>query len=82
MKTFIDAAQLDEVIDDFVREGWLVKQGSGDDAQLTLTDTGKSKREAIFKLQSEVRQQTRKGITDEEYMLVIDVLQRMARNLE
>ena len=55
MQTFIDARKLDEIIDRFVREGWLVKFGEGGALQLTLTDASKVKREGVFKLQSEVR---------------------------
>ncbi len=55
MQTFIDARKLDEIIDRFVREGWLVKFGEGGALQLTLTDADKAKREGVFKLQSEVR---------------------------
>ena len=82
MQAFIDARQLDEIIDRFVDEGWLVKRGEGDGAQLTLTDAGKAKRDTVFKLQSEVRRRAMQGITEQEYATVIDVLERMVRNLE
>ncbi len=82
MRTFIDARQLDEIIDGFVQEGWLVKFGKGDGAQLTLTDAGKDKRETVFELQSEVRRRAMRGITEQEYATVIDVLQRVVKNLE
>ena len=82
MQAFIDIRQLDESIEGFVEAGWLVKHGEGDGAQLTLTDAGKAKRESIFELQSEVRRRAVKGITEREYATVIDVLERMVRNLE
>jgi DNA-binding MarR family transcriptional regulator len=82
MQTFIDARQLDEIIDGFVKEGWLVKRGKGDAAQLMLTDAGKAKRETVFKLQSEVRRRAMRGVTEQEYAKVIDVLQRVVKNLE
>ena len=81
MQTFIDARQLDEIIEGFVEEGWLVKHGEGDGAQLTLTEAGKAQRETIFKLQSEVRKRAMQGITEREYATVIDVLERMVSNL-
>ncbi len=81
MQTFISTRQLDEIIDRFVEEGWLAKAGEGDGAQLALTDAGKAKRETIFKLQSEVRRRAMRGITEREYATVIDVLERMVRNL-
>ena len=82
MQTFISTRQLDEIIDGFVEEGWLVKHGEGDGAQLALTDAGKAKRETVFELQSEVRRRAMQGITEQEYATVIDVLKRMVRNLE
>ena len=82
MKTFIDARQLDEILDGFVQEGWLLKHGEGDGTILLLTDAGKAEREAIFKMQSEVRRRALQGITEQEYTTVINVLQRMVKNLE
>lgn len=82
MKTFIDAHQLDETANDFVKEGWLVEHGKGGDTELALTDAGKTEHDAIFKLQSEVRRRVMQGVTEQEYMTVIDVLQRMVKNLE
>jgi DNA-binding MarR family transcriptional regulator len=82
MQTFIDARQLDELIDAFVKEGWLIKRGRGAGAQLTLTDAGKDKRETVFELQSEVRIRAVRGITEQEYATVISVLQRVVKNLE
>jgi len=82
MKTFIDADQLEEILHGFVQEGWLVKHGDGDATDLVLTDAGKTEREVLFKLQSEVRKRAMRGISDQEYTTVIDVLQRMVNNLE
>ena len=82
MQTFMDAPQLDEIIEGFLEEGWLVMSGEGDGARLTLTDAGKAKRESIFRLQRDVRRRAMQGITEREYATVIDVLERMVRNLE
>ncbi len=82
MMTFIDADQLDEILNGFVQEGWLVKRGDGEVTELVLTNAGKTEREAIFKLQSEVRRRAMRGISDQEYTTVLDVLQCMVNNLE
>jgi len=82
MQTFIDARQLDEIIKVFEEQGWLIKHGEEEGAQLTLTEAGKAQRESIFKAQSEVRRRTMQGITEREYATVIDVLERMVSNLE
>ncbi|GHO99208.1 hypothetical protein KSF_092560 [Reticulibacter mediterranei] len=77
LQTFLDAHQLDEMLDDFVREGWLVVEGNA----LSLTEAGKSKRADLFKRQGEVRRRAMQGISDEEYATIIAVLQRMVNNL-
>jgi DNA-binding MarR family transcriptional regulator len=82
MQTFIDARQLDEIIEEFVEEGWMVTFGERDGEQLTLTDAGKVRRETVFELQSEVRRRAMKGITEQEYATVVDVLERMVGNLQ
>ncbi|MFL5659135.1 MAG: MarR family winged helix-turn-helix transcriptional regulator [Ktedonobacteraceae bacterium] len=82
MQTFIEAHQFDDILDGFVKQGWLVERSDGDTTALMLTDAGKTKRDTIFKLQREVRRRAMRGITDQEYTVVLDVLQRMVNNLE
>ena len=82
MKTFIQACQFDKILEGFVKEGWLVERSEGDTTAVILTDAGKTERETIFKLRSEVRRRAMQGITDQEYTLVLEVLQRMVSNLE
>lgn len=79
---FADSGELNEIVNGFVQEGWVVEHDSGDAGELTLTGAGKSKREIIFQLQTNVRKQAMQGITEQEYITVIDVLQRIAQNLE
>jgi DNA-binding MarR family transcriptional regulator len=59
-----------------------VKRGDGELTELVLTNAGKTEREAIFQLQSEVRRRAIQGFSDQEYTTVLDVLQRMVNNLE
>ena len=82
MQTFIDAPQLEEIVEEFAQEGWLVKRGEGDAAELVLTNAGKAQRDFVFKLQSDVRRRAMPGISEQEYATVINVLQRMVKNLE
>jgi len=77
LQTFIDAHQLDEMLDGFVREGWLIVAGN----VLSLTEAGKSKRADLFKRQGEVRKRAMQGISDEEYVAITAVLQRIVNNL-
>lgn len=82
MQTFLNSHQLDEIVSEFIKKGWLVQQGEGDDIQLATTENGKVEREITFTLQSEVRKRLMQGVTEQEYTIVIDVLQRMVKNLE
>ena len=82
MQTFIDAPQLEEIVEEFAQEGWLVKRGEGDAAELVLTNAGKAQRDSVFKLQGDVRRRAMQGISEQEYATVINVLQRMVKNLE
>ena len=82
MKTLIQARQFDEILYGFVKQGWLIERSDADMTVLMLTDAGKTKRDTIFNLQREVRSRAMQGITDQEYTLVLDVLQRMVNNLE
>lgn len=77
----IFTAWLDEILDGFIKEGWLVKRGDGDAAVLMLTETGKSEYEAITALQCEVRRHVLRDVSDQEYATVIEVLQRIVSNL-
>jgi hypothetical protein len=49
MKTFIDARQIDEMLDGFEQEGWLEKSSNDDFTSLGLTDPGIAEREVILK---------------------------------
>jgi DNA-binding MarR family transcriptional regulator len=77
LQTFLDAHQLDEMLNGFIQEGWLVVEGNA----LSLTEAGKSKRTDLFKRQGEVRRRAMQGISDEEYVTIIAVLQRIVNNL-
>jgi hypothetical protein len=82
MQTFIDARQIDEILNGFEPEWWLEKSSHGDFTSMGLTDPGMAEREVIFKQQSEVRRRALHGITDQEYATVIDVLRGMVNYLE
>ena len=84
MRTFVDSAELDRIIDDFVQRAWMIRRAHGDQAttELELTDQGKQGFTTIFNIQREVRQRAIRGITAEEYTTVIDVLKRIVSNLE
>lgn len=82
MQTFIEARQFDDILDGFAKQAWLIERSDGDTRALMLTDAGKTKRDTIFALQREVRRRAMQGITEQEYAIVLDVLQRIVNNLE
>jgi hypothetical protein len=82
MRTFITAQELDALLDGFAQAGWLLQEGAGESAMLGLTATGKMERETLITRQNAVRRQAVQGITEQEYVLVIEALQRIVANLQ
>ena len=67
------------VVDDLVARGW-VKPGRND--LLELTAEGVGAHAALHERVAATRQALLRGVTEDEYRAVIDVLRRMAENLE
>jgi DNA-binding MarR family transcriptional regulator len=67
------------VIDDLNRRGWVQPAQNG---TLELTPDGVSSQAALLERVKATRRQVVHGISEEEYRTVIDVLSRMATNLE
>ena len=74
-----DATATEIVARDLVSRGWVRQLES---SELELTETGRSAHAAVLKRVTAIRQLLRRGITDDEYVSVVAVLQRMASNLE
>jgi len=68
-----------EVVDDLVAKGWVEP---GQDDRLALTATGIRAHAALLERVTATRQLLVRGVTEDEYRAVIDVLRRMAANLE
>ena len=84
MQTFIDAPQLDDIITRLIERGWveqLVDKTAGT-VKFQLTEEGLRQHESILDKQKEVRRRAMQGIREDEYALVIQVLQQMASNLQ
>ena len=69
----------ERVIDDLVARGW-VERGEG--SVLKLTPAGAGVHAALLERIQATRQRLVRGVTQEEYLTTVDVLRRMARNLE
>ena len=67
------------VIDELVARGW-VRQGEGD--RLELTPAGAGAHAGLLERIQATRQLLVRGVTQEEYRAAIDILRRMAENLE
>lgn len=67
------------VVDDLVSRRWVERD---DDDRLRLTAAGSDAHAALLARIGATRQTLALGVTEEEYRTVIDVLQRMASNLE
>jgi hypothetical protein len=74
-----DAGAVEAVIVDLVNRNWLRRL---DDGCLELSEDGRSAHAEAMKRVAATRQLLRRGISDDEYVTVVSVLQRMASNLE
>jgi DNA-binding MarR family transcriptional regulator len=76
---FVGEPVLDQIVTDLTRRGW-VSETHGDD--LKLTDAGEEAHRSVSALIDGVRDRSMRGISREEYAVVIQTLQRMVANLE
>jgi DNA-binding MarR family transcriptional regulator len=84
MRTFIDAPSLDEILARFHARGWTKRSEdleSGTE-ELQLTELGRGQHATILSTQQKIRQRAMRGVSADEYAMVIRILQRMADNLE
>ncbi|MEU6659083.1 MarR family winged helix-turn-helix transcriptional regulator [Streptomyces sp. NPDC046821] len=68
---------LAEEIDTTIARGWIDEDASG---RLTLTATGKESFDELAALQKDLGAERHAGISDEEYLTTMKVLQRFIRN--
>jgi DNA-binding MarR family transcriptional regulator len=74
-----DAKAVEVIIKDFFDRGWVRNVPDGG---VEISEPGRAVHEAAMKRVAETRQDLRRGITDDEYVSVVRILQRMASNLE
>jgi DNA-binding MarR family transcriptional regulator len=74
-----DAKAVEVIIKDFFDRGWVRNVPDGG---VEISERGRAVHEAAMKRVAETRQDLRRGITDDEYVCVVRILQRMASNLE
>jgi DNA-binding MarR family transcriptional regulator len=73
-----DLDDLTDALSGLLTRGWVVSQ----DNIVNLTETGQAQLKLIKAKVTELRQASMAGISPEEYQTTIDVLARMASNLE
>jgi DNA-binding MarR family transcriptional regulator len=74
-----DSMAIEVVINDFLGRGWVRNVPDGG---VEISERGRAAHEAAMQRVAETRQALRRGITEDEYVSVIRILQRMASNLE
>lgn len=81
LKPFLSADEpsLAPVIDDLIQREWV---RSNDDEAFALTAEGTSAHARLLERVTENRKQLTAGISPEEYQFVVDILAKMAGNLE
>lgn len=79
MQTFIDARQLETILEGLLHERWLV---SIEPDQYLPGASGKEMHATILEQQMLVRKRAIQNITEQEYKTAIDVLQQIVKNLE
>lgn len=79
MSTFIDSGELDTILNNLMERGWVQ---TDQDATFALTEAGRQQHAIILARQKEVRQRAMQGISQEEYLTVLRVLERLVNNLE
>jgi hypothetical protein len=74
-----DAITLDEVTSDLTRRGWFTQDDTG---RYALTPAGHAGHAAVRKKVQGIRSTSLAGLSEEDYNGTLQVLQRMAENLE
>jgi DNA-binding MarR family transcriptional regulator len=74
-----ESMTIEVIITDFLDRGWVRNVPDGG---VEISERGRAAHEAAMQRVAETRQALRCGITDDEYVAVIRILQRMASNLE
>jgi DNA-binding MarR family transcriptional regulator len=73
---FADSTRVQSVVDRFKQQGWV----EGDD-ELKVTESGEQKFQQVAAVQNGVRDALMQTISQDEYVQIITVLQRMIRGL-
>ncbi|GHG58554.1 MarR family winged helix-turn-helix transcriptional regulator [Streptomyces griseocarneus] len=70
--------EIDRALDSMVVRGWLTSPD--DEGRFRLTDAGRAAKERTMEVVVRVRGEIHDGISDEDYAIVVRVLQRMVEN--
>jgi acylphosphatase len=74
-----ESMTIEVIITDFLDRGWVRNVPDGG---VEISERGRAAHEAAMLRVAETRQALRRGVTDDEYVTVMRILQRMASNLE
>jgi hypothetical protein len=73
------AITLDQATSELAGRGWLIRDGAG---QYALSPAGEAAHAAVQEKVYGIRAQFLMGLTEDDYLLTVQMLQRMAANLE
>jgi DNA-binding MarR family transcriptional regulator len=79
---FYDDQQLTGLIADLVNRDWIRTEGPPGAEELSLTDAGESGFAAMSRTQQSSWARLRQGITDDEYLSTVLILEKMINNME
>ena len=83
MRDFVTVVELEDILAAFEQQGWVMRRpGASTPAELELTDAGRQGHASALRVQTEVRKRAVEGVSQEEYLTVIRVLERIVANLE
>jgi len=78
MRAFVDEPGFDGILRSLRERGWIEARASG---EFQLTEEGRRQYDIIFATQKEVRQRAMQGISEEDYLSAVRVLQQIVTNL-
>ena len=83
MRTFIEDAELDKILNRFMGLGWIEQFSVADspEANFRLTENGRAQHKLILATQKEARKKIMQGIDETDYATTLRVLQQMVDNL-
>jgi DNA-binding MarR family transcriptional regulator len=82
MRDLVDAAELDDILDELDQRGWIVRRPRGAVSELEITEAGREGHARVLRIQDGLRRRAVQGVSEEEYATALRVLERIVVNLD